>query len=49
LDVPFVDLTRENDDLAGELEGVFTRVMRGGNFILGHEVASFEEEFSSFC
>ena len=49
MNVPFVDLNREIVSLTDELEGVFVRVIRDGNFILGPEVASFEEEFASFC
>ncbi len=49
MNVPFVDLNREIASLTDELVVVFGQVIRDSNFILGPEVASFEEEFASFC
>jgi len=47
--VPFLDLASENRGIEGELRGAFARVMRKGRFILGAEVAAFEEEFAQHC
>lgn len=47
--VPFLDLKRSYDALAGELEGALLRSARTGWYILGDEVASFESAFASYC
>ena len=48
-EVPFLDLSRQDTELAGELQQIFARFLQRGSFILGAEVARLEEEFSSFC
>lgn len=47
--VPFIDLTAEYLALKSEIDTVVFRVLSGGWYILGQEVASFEEEFAAFC
>jgi dTDP-4-amino-4,6-dideoxygalactose transaminase len=47
--VPFVDLTAQYDSLAAELEETSRRVLRSTDYILGHELGLFEEEFAAFC
>jgi len=46
--VPFVDLQRQHQDLAPELQAAFSRVFARSSFILGDEVAQFEREFAAF-
>ncbi len=47
--VPILDLTRQTEDLRPELERAARAVFRGGEFILGPQVALFEKEFARFC
>jgi dTDP-4-amino-4,6-dideoxygalactose transaminase len=47
--VPFIDLSRQDEEIHDELEDAFLVFLREGRFILGPEVASFEREFSSYC
>ncbi len=42
--VPFLDIPRELDELREELQAAMERVLAGGHFILGPEVAAFERE-----
>jgi dTDP-4-amino-4,6-dideoxygalactose transaminase len=49
VEVPFVDLRRQHESLAGELRGAFERVVEHGAFVLGEEVERFEEEFAALC
>ena len=47
--VPFVDLTAQYATIAEEISEATTRVLQRADFILGRDVALFEEEFASFC
>jgi dTDP-4-amino-4,6-dideoxygalactose transaminase len=47
--VPFVDLTQQYRSLAAEILPAIESVMGGARFILGEEVAQFEEEFARYC
>ncbi|MEW6553330.1 MAG: DegT/DnrJ/EryC1/StrS family aminotransferase [Actinomycetota bacterium] len=47
--VPFLDLSRQDRELADELGLAFSRFLQGGIFILGPEVSSLEKEFASSC
>ena len=47
--VPFVALDRQHGPLRDELWAVFERVVDAGAFILGEEVARFEDEFAAYC
>lgn len=49
VNIPFLDLTAPYQELKEELDEAYQRVMYSGWYILGREVESFEEEFSSFC
>jgi dTDP-4-amino-4,6-dideoxygalactose transaminase len=49
LEVPFVDLAAQHRVLGLEAIETVARVLREGEFILGCEVASFEEEFARYC
>jgi dTDP-3-amino-2,3,6-trideoxy-4-keto-D-glucose/dTDP-3-amino-3,4,6-trideoxy-alpha-D-glucose/dTDP-2,6-dideoxy-D-kanosamine transaminase len=47
--VPFNDLGRQHRFFGAELERVALRVMRGGWYVLGPEVESFESELAAYC
>ena len=47
--VPFVALDRQHAPIAEELRAAFERVVGMSGFILGSEVAAFEEEFAAYC
>lgn len=47
LSVPFVDLRSQHQELSFELQAAFARVMDRSSFILGEEVAQFEQEFAA--
>src|SRR4051812_15324736 len=49
IQVPFNDLTRQHEPLAGELQSAFERVLASNAFILGEEAERFEEEFAGLC
>jgi dTDP-4-amino-4,6-dideoxygalactose transaminase len=49
LSVRFLDLTAGVAELREELDEAWTRVHERGCYILGPEVAAFEEEFAAFC
>lgn len=46
MQVPVFDLTRQNEAIHDDLLAAFERVVQGGHFILGDEVASFEAEIA---
>jgi dTDP-4-amino-4,6-dideoxygalactose transaminase len=47
--VPFLDLKSPYRELQTELDAAYHRVMMSGWYILGEEVARFEQDFASFC
>jgi dTDP-4-amino-4,6-dideoxygalactose transaminase len=47
--IPFLDIGAGYRELQGELDAAYRRVMAGGWFILGEEVAAFEAEFAAYC
>jgi dTDP-4-amino-4,6-dideoxygalactose transaminase len=47
--IPFVDLARQHEPIADELRAAFERVLGTSSYILGEEVARFEEEFAAYC
>lgn len=47
--VPFVDLKAQYHSIKGELDAAIQGVLESGQFILGEEVAAFEEEFATYC
>jgi dTDP-4-amino-4,6-dideoxygalactose transaminase len=47
--VPFVDLGAQYRDIAAEINDAISKVIQEADFILGHEVRQFEEEFAAFC
>jgi dTDP-4-amino-4,6-dideoxygalactose transaminase len=46
--IPFLDVGAAYRELAGELDDACRRVMESGWFILGREVAAFEQEFAGY-
>jgi dTDP-4-amino-4,6-dideoxygalactose transaminase len=49
LQVPFVDLAAQYRTIGAEINEATSRVIQEADFILGREVALFEEEFAAFC
>lgn len=47
--IPFLDLRAINLAHEAKLTEAFTRVLQSGWYILGKEVAQFEEEFAAYC
>jgi dTDP-4-amino-4,6-dideoxygalactose transaminase len=47
--VPFLDLRGQYAELKEELDSAVGRVLSSSQFILGSEVARFEEEFAGYC
>src|SRR3954449_12617281 len=47
--IPFVDLARQHQPIASELRAAFERVLGASSYILGEEVAHFEDEFAAYC
>src|SRR5438270_12709902 len=47
--VPFVALDRQHAPIREDLQRAFNRVLGASAFILGEEVAAFEEEFAAYC
>lgn len=47
-EIPFLDMKSPYLELQAELDSAWTRVMRSGWYILGEEVAAFEEEFARY-
>src|SRR3954471_17959654 len=47
--IPFVDLARQHEPIASELRAAFERVVGASSYILGEEVARFEDEFAAYC
>jgi dTDP-4-amino-4,6-dideoxygalactose transaminase len=47
--LPFVDLRAQHASIAAEVEAAVGRVMTNADFILGADVAAFEDEFARYC
>ncbi|MBI2205312.1 MAG: DegT/DnrJ/EryC1/StrS family aminotransferase [Candidatus Rokubacteria bacterium] len=47
--IPFVDLAANAADLSPDVLDVLRRVVEGGRYVLGPEVAAFEQEFAAYC
>ena len=47
--IPFLDMKSVYAELKPELDAAYRRVMESGWFVLGREVAAFEEEYAAFC
>jgi dTDP-3-amino-3,4,6-trideoxy-alpha-D-glucose transaminase len=49
LAVPFVDVVAEHERIRDAIDEAVRAVLGSGRFVLGREVAAFEEEFASYC
>ncbi len=47
--VPILDLTRQYETIKPEIDAAVAKVLASGRFILGPEVAGFEEEVAAYC
>jgi len=47
--VPFLDLRPVYNELRGELDAAYRRVMESGQYLLGPELEQFEAEFARYC
>ncbi|MGQ0823983.1 MAG: DegT/DnrJ/EryC1/StrS family aminotransferase [Actinomycetota bacterium] len=47
--IPLVDLSLQHREIAAEVNDGWQRVLAATNFILGEDVARFEEEYARFC
>jgi dTDP-4-amino-4,6-dideoxygalactose transaminase len=47
--IRFIDLKAQTESLRAELEAALGRVLDSGAFVLGDEVAAFEDEFAAYC
>ncbi|MFM0449728.1 DegT/DnrJ/EryC1/StrS family aminotransferase [Paraburkholderia nemoris] len=47
--IPFLDIAAAHQELRNELDAAYARVIRSAWFVLGNEVAAFEEEFAAYC
>jgi dTDP-4-amino-4,6-dideoxygalactose transaminase len=49
VNVPLVDLKAQYNSIKEEIDAAIQRVLQNGQFILGSEVKSFEEEMAAYC
>ncbi len=49
MNVPYFDLTAQYAELRDEIRAALDRVCQKASFILGEEVAAFEESFARYC
>lgn len=47
--VPFVDLTRQFEDLEDEFVDIFKSIGRSGQYVLGDALGEFEEKIAAYC
>jgi dTDP-4-amino-4,6-dideoxygalactose transaminase len=47
--IPFLDLVGQYRQIKEEIDEAIARVLNSGQFVLGSEVAGFEEEFAAYC
>lgn len=47
--VPFLDLKKLHENLHGQLNQAFARVVDSGWFVMGPELEAFENEFAQYC
>ncbi|MCA1467136.1 DegT/DnrJ/EryC1/StrS family aminotransferase [Bradyrhizobium sp. IC3195] len=47
--IPFLDLKAQYSEIKPEIDAAVARVVSSGQFVLGPEVAAFEERFAHFC
>lgn len=49
LSIPYLDLILQHSEIKDELLQSMANVLNHGQFILGHEVREFEEQFAAYC
>ena len=47
--IPFVDLKAQYHSIKAEVDEAVLRVLESSQFVLGKEVAAFEEDFAAYC
>ncbi len=47
--IPLLDLKAQYQEIKAEIDQAVARVFESGQFVLGDQVAGFEEEFAAFC
>jgi dTDP-4-amino-4,6-dideoxygalactose transaminase len=47
--VPYLDLKAQYQSIKPEIDAAVARVLESAQFVLGSEVATFEQEFAAFC
>src|ERR1035441_7802035 len=47
--VPYLDLKAQYQSIKPEIDAAIARVLDSGQFVLGSEVAVFEQEFATYC
>lgn len=47
--IPFVDLKAQYHSIKNEIDTAIQNVLESSQFVLGKEVAAFEEEFATYC
>ncbi len=47
--IPLVDLQAQYHSIQGDIDAAMQRVVEGAQFIMGPDVAAFEEEFARWC
>lgn len=47
--IPLMDVTRQYNSLAKELDEAALKVLHSGQYILGEDVQEFEKEFAAYC
>ena len=47
--IPFVDLRAQYHEIKAEIGDAIERVLESSQFVLGPEVAAFEQEFATYC
>ena len=47
--IPFIDLKAQYQSIKEEVDAAIARVMESSQFVLGNEVAAFEEHFATYC
>src|ERR1700747_3110007 len=47
--VPYLDLKAQYRSIKPEIDAAIARVLESGQFVLGGEVAGFEQDFAAYC
>ena len=47
--IPFLDLKAQYQRIKPEIDAAIAQVVDSGHFVLGPQVAAFEERFAAYC